>query len=264
MLKSRLQVLLAALIPVPLIIMVAMTQFPPGDLSKEPVDLGQSISSTPKVVNSKVQAFAGQKQIKGVNDKQLMLAGKTFAVDGFKYQMWNKPKHDIKLFVNLSDQFGCDMINVNNKLFTYMMETGEASFTVTPIVDRTALSIFAAEAVAEVSTTDPEHSWEFLHRICVQRGAIEKDSTEAEVADWLMKQYDFVNDNPAVKDRMTKESILNGSFTSWLISFANNSKKETSVIPSISKDGHVLDSASISLSDTDAVAKLIRDSKGAK
>lgn len=211
-----------------------------------------------EALNTDMVTFTGQ-SVKGANTSQKALAqGSTETIPPafiFGNGKKNSERKVVNYYLDFSDQRSRDALIANSLTLKSMVESGSIELRVHPLLGGRAYSAYAAEALSEVFAADSEKAWPSLMALLRESAALAGLDDVDVMADRITESLNRVG-----VTSVNRESIQNGTFSSWTLSVGNDpalSDPKGLTLPYILVNGKSLDLSVEQLNDTAAFRKAI-------
>lgn len=207
-------------------------------------------------VNTKTQIFNGQK-LENVNIEQKSLVGgknnKSAEAAVFVFSNGkDNAKRIVDVYIDFDSQVSRDFILINQSTLKSMIENGLIELRVHPVSSGSALSIYSPEALAESFVTSPDASWDFMLSLLKLSAEVQANG-DIEILPAIEEK---VAENEI--EKVSAESIQNGTFSSWIIEVGNDQKLKTGYYPPIIYINEtIIDPDVIDFNNTDAIRRHI-------
>lgn len=218
--------------------------------------LGQVVSSSGQItaVNTNLVTFKGQRvENANVDQKALGNAGVATSPAGFIFgNDKGSATKKVDVYVSLGDQRSRDFLLLNKDMLTGLLESGSARVIIHIVPTGNAFSVYSAEALAESFYTSPKASWNFLFNLSNTGSTLNADKKD-EIVDSVVKTA-----TASEVSGVDKNSVVNGTFASWLLSVGDDPKVAQGFSPpAVFVDDHAVDSSSVNLNDPNSLKKEI-------
>lgn len=179
-------------------------------------------------VNTKLETFVGQ-QIANANINQKALSNGLEQEESAVF-IFNNGKSDQKhktldVYIDFNSQFSRDFFLLNSGNLKNMVERSNIELRISPVQTGSTFSMYAAEAVSEAFATKPNLAWDFIIDLLKLSATIDTDKND-EIVEEILK----VSESHGLTD-ISKDSILNGTFASWIIAVGDDAKLQDGYYP---------------------------------
>lgn len=236
------------------------------------LDHGKSKAAV-TVANSEILPFTAPDDsavLPGANPKQLAL-GKDGQITTPSYFEFSSEKssassHVLDLYIDFYSQRSRDLIALNQATFESFIGTGDIILRVHPVLDSAGFSVFAPEALAEVSGTHPELAWSFFVSLMKNSDALLNNAstesasapTSEDIVNFIASISEQVGVPTGSPNGVDADSIKYLSFFSWLYAGRDDEKLLVGYYPPVLYiDGEEVDQELWVLTDPDSLLKLL-------
>jgi hypothetical protein len=182
------------------------------------------------VANNKLETFHGQ-IIESTNTEQKSLVrgndGKDSAVFIFTNDKQTDNKKILDIYIDFDSPKSRDFVLLNQTSFKRMVENGVIELRVHPVPTGNAMSMYAAETLAESVVTSPNTTWDLMLAL-LKKSATLNTTKSDEVIKAVVETAQSVN----VQD-VDEKSISNGTFASWILAVGDDTHLKTGYYPPI-------------------------------
>lgn len=206
----------------------------------------------------------------GANPSQLALGSDGIATPPayfeFKSENADEKSYVVDLYIDFYSQLARDFIAFNQDTIRPLIENGRIILRVHPAVQKNGFSIYAPEALAEVSTTHPDKAWHFFTKLMKESNTIlssnspeDKQASDQEVMDFIAS-ISLASGIPAGActsspcNTVDADSIKFLTFFSWLYAAADDPKLSVGYYPPVIYiDDKLIDQDTYKLANPDDV-----------
>lgn len=135
----------------------------------------------------------------------------------FSNNVKNEEKKIIRAYLDFSEQRSRDFILLNQDLLKNLVEKGIIDLHIYSIPTGNAFSIYASEALAEAFATSPGSSWDYFIDLMKASAELERDKDHEDTVERIVELAEKNN-----IDEIDEDSVLNGTFGSWLLTVAED------------------------------------------
>lgn len=209
-------------------------------------------------VNTDMVTFAGQKVENTNIDQKALAQGSTETTPPafiFSNGKSDKDRPVVDYYLDFSDQRSRDALISNSMTLKSMVEAGSIDLHIHPLLGGRAYSVYAAEALAEVFASDSKYAWEALLVLLRESAALAGLDDVDVMAESISEAV-----GRAGVTVVDKESIQNGTFSSWILSIGNDPALNGTrgiTLPYILVNEKSLDLSVEQLNDTNAFRQAI-------
>lgn len=129
----------------------------------------------------------------------------------------NKNKKTVRAYLDFSEQRSRDFILMNQTLLKSMIQAGTIDLQIFAVPTGKAFSYLSSEALAEAFVTEPKQSWNFF--VDLMKASAELESNK-NAEDMVKRIVELAEKNKITQ--IDKNSLYNGTFSSWLLTVAND------------------------------------------
>lgn len=209
----------------------------------------------------------------GSNPNQLALGKNGEVTDPayfeFRSDNANENSHLVELYIDFYSQQGRDFISFNQVTLRNLIGNGRIILRVHPAVQADGFSIYAPEALAQVSSTHPDKAWDFFVSVMRQSNEIlstvdpeAKPVTDPEIVDFIASislaagvPQGACTESPC--NTVDADSLKFLSFFSWLYAASDNPALNVGYYPPIIYiNGELINQETYRLANPDDVVSM--------
>lgn len=219
-----------------------------------------NLSGTVTAYNDELLLFTTGQIIENTNIEQKALGKNGEVTKPASFIFSNGKKSDkkktVRAYLDFSEQRSRDFILLNQELLKTMIGNGAIDLQIFSIPTGNAFSIFSSEALAEAFVTQPDKAWTYFVNLMKASAELE-NNTNAE--DMVKRIVEIAKDNKITE--IDEDSILNGSFSSWLLTVSEDPFLTTgTLLPEVFVGNTALVDI-ININDSDQLRKAITGSE---
>lgn len=188
-------------------------------------------NSSGKIIayNSEILLFTSGQVIENTNIEQKALGknGKITRPASFIFSngKTSENKKKVRAYLDFSEQRSRDFILLNKDMLKAMVEAGTIDLEIFSIPTGKAFSMFASEALAEAFVLEPSKSWDYFINLMKASAELESNTN----ADDMVNRLEELAKTSNITE-IDVDSILNGSFSSWLLTVSEDPFLTTGIL----------------------------------
>lgn len=227
------------------------------DTNQKPV-----VAQNTDFIKFKPDAAAAGEIPKGVNPNQLGLGEGTKLTDPasfiFASNSATADSHVVDVYMDFYSQRSRDFITINKSTLENQIETGKIILKIHPVLNSEPFSIYAPEALAEAFGTAPEKAWSFFTDLLKESITLTGNESSEEIVDFIAKNAkENIGREKGDPNRIDAESIVNGTFLTWLYTAADDPKLAVGYTPPVIYiDDKEIDQDTWTINDPEMMVKL--------
>lgn len=203
--------------------------------------------------NTKVTTFVGQ-TIPNANVNQKALTNglqEDSAVFIFNNGKSNENRKTLDVYISFDSQNSRDFFLINQQGLKGLIQKGHIELRVHPVPTGSAFSMYAPEALSQTFVTKPEVAWDLMQELLKLSANIDTNKNEdiVELILELTKKHGLSD--------ISSESILSGTFASWVLAVGNDTNLENTYPPIAYVNGVQIDPELVHYNDAQAFANAI-------